>query len=159
MKKLIFAFIILVMSVNQLKSQNPEKSEISKNIMYLEFGTNIIVSSFNFNYERHFLTSKSENLHLYGRAGFGAAAIYWGHVGFGGLLAATMITGKGNHYFEASGGLFLGYETPPPAGGSGTYFPVPLLDFGYRYQKPGKGFLFRAKAGILGIGVGLGYAF
>ena len=159
MKKSIFTFVILVLSVSLLKSQDPQNTEISKNTTYLEFGTNIIVSSFNFNYERYLLTSKSENVNLYGRAGFGAAAIYWGNAGFGGLLGLTMITGKGSNHFEASGGLFLGYEKPPPAGGNGTYFPIPLLDLGYRYQKPGNGFMFRAKAGIMGIGVGLGYAF
>ena len=69
-----------------------------------------------------------------------------------------MITGKANHHFEFSAGAFFGYESATP-NVHAELFVLPLLDLGYRYQKPGKGFMFRAKAGILSIGIGLGYAF
>jgi hypothetical protein len=36
---------------------------------------------------------------------------------------------------------------------------LPLIDVGYRYQKPDRGFIFKAKIGILGVGFGVGYAF
>jgi hypothetical protein len=36
---------------------------------------------------------------------------------------------------------------------------LPLIDVGYRYQKPDRGLIFKAKIGILGVGFGVGYAF
>lgn len=42
-------------------------------------------------------------------------------------------------------------------GSVGNLFYVPILDLGFRYQKPGKGFLFRAKAGSFGIGTGYSF--
>ena len=50
-------------------------------------------------------------------------------------------------------GIFSGKDNNDP-------FILPLLDVGYRYQKPEGGLIFKVKAGILGIfSVGLGYAF
>jgi len=158
MKIPLFLFLPWIMFCNITYSQSIEKQEISKNILYLELGTNFYVSSVSVNFERHFYSSSSEKVHLYGRAGIGGAAVYWTHAGWGGLGGLTMILGKGKHHFETSAGAFLGYESGTPYE-KGTLFVLPLLDLGYRFQKPGKGFLFRAKAGILGIGVGLGYAF
>lgn len=149
---MLFAFYI------PSRAQNPENHDVSKNTTYLEFGTNYIVSSVFVNYERHFYSSATEKLHLYGRAGLGGAAVFWHHAGWGGLAGLTMLTGPKNHHFEASAGAFLGYESGGPSY-KGTLFVLPLLDLGYRYQKPGKGFLFRAKVGTLSLGIGLGYAF
>ena len=160
MKHTFIILLLLVLSSNILKSQNPVQTEISKNTLYYEFGTNLIVSSTSLNYERLVHRSKSDKLLLYGRTGFGGAAVYWGSAGWGGLAALTMLTGNKNAHFEASAGLFSGWQKPALAPGSvGNLFYVPILDLGFRYQKPGKGFLFRAKAGTFGIGIGAGYSF
>ncbi len=90
----------------------------------------------------------------YGRAGLGYAGILLGNDGPGALAAMTMLTGKKNNHFEVSGGAFIGYDNYYD-----DAFVLPSLDLGYRFQKPGGGFIFKAKAGILGAGVGLGYAF
>ena len=94
------------------------------------------------------------NISWYGRAGagFGGVLILTG--GSGGSAAVTMLTGKNNNHFELNGGLFMGYDQY-----YNDVFYLPILDFGYRYQKPAGGFLFKAKMGILGLGFGLGYAF
>ena len=67
-----------------------------------------------------------------------------------------MLAGRKNDHFELSGGVFYGYDNyyEPP-----EMVIYPLFDLGYRFQKPAKSFLFRAKIGTLGIGIGLGYAF
>ena len=65
-----------------------------------------------------------------------------------------MLTGKKNFHFELNAGVFSGKSSDDS--NSITY---PLLDLGWRYQKPDGGFIFKAKVGILGIGIGLGYAF
>jgi hypothetical protein len=101
-----------------------------------------------------FRLHSSENLTWYGRTGFGLGGIIMGSGGPGILGAITMLTGKGNNHFEVGGGAFFGiddyYKDP---------FVLAHLDLGYRYQKPSGGLIFKAKAGILGLGVGLGYAF
>ena len=42
-----------------------------------------------------------------------------------------------------------------------SYYPfvVPIFNVGYRYQKPDGGFIFRANAGIVSLGLSIGYAF
>ena len=96
-----------------------------------------------------------EKLTLYGRGGVGIAGILMSESGGPGMLGAvTMLTGKENKHFEINCGAFVGKHTEQD-----NLFVYPLIDFGYRYQKPEGGFIFRAKAGLLGIGIGLGYAF
>lgn len=90
----------------------------------------------------------------YARAGLGAGGILLSTGGPGILGAITMLTGKGNNHFELSAGAFVGYDSY-----YSDTFVVPSLDLGYRFQKPGSGFIFKAKTGILGVGIGLGYAF
>lgn len=92
----------------------------------------------------------------HGRAGIGLGAFWLFVGGPGGSGSITMLTGKKNHHFELNMGVFIGkdrfYEPFP-------IFYLPIIDFGYRYQKPKGGFLFKTKIGVLGPGIGLGYAF
>lgn len=96
----------------------------------------------------------SEKLTWYGRAGFGFAGILAATGGKGALTAITMLTGKKNHHFEMSGGAFFGKDQDYEGA-----LVIAHFDVGYRYQKPTGGFLFKVKTGILGVGIGLGYAF
>lgn len=90
----------------------------------------------------------------YGKAGGGFGGILLATGGPGGLAAITMLTGKNNNHFELNGGVFVWNDT-----NNKDMFYFPILDLGYRYQKPEGGFIFKAKVGILGVGFGLGYAF
>ena len=157
MKNLFFVCLISLLCNNTVRAQTNVDSGMSKLNTYLELGTVLVVSSASVNLEAHLGSSTSGKNHWYGRAGFGGSAVFYGPVGIGGLGALTMLTGKNKHHFEVSGGIFLGNDNGSGMGDG--IFALPLLDLGYRYQKPGKGFIFRAKAGILGVGVGLGYAF
>lgn len=148
---------MLLLCNNFVLAQINEGSGMSKLNIYLELGTVVVVSSASVNLEAHLGSSTSGKVHWYGRAGFGGSAVFYGPVGLGGLGALTMLTGIDKHHFEVSGGIFLGNDNG--AGMGNGFFALPLLDLGYRFQKPGKSFIFRAKAGILGVGVGLGYAF
>ena len=87
----------------------------------------------------------------YGKVGGGFGGIVLGPIGPIGLAAITMLTGKTNNHFELNGGVFIGKD-------NGMFY-LPILDLGYRYQKPDGGFLFKAKVGFFSIGLGLGYAF
>ncbi|MGB0950190.1 MAG: hypothetical protein ACPGU0_08825, partial [Marinirhabdus sp.] len=137
---------------------------MSKNTVYVEGSTLIFINLVYVNYERKFFSSPSEKLHLYGRAGFA----YINFEGIlspssdstGGLLGATLLTGKKNHHFEGQAAIFLGNRRKYHSSRTEEYFQaIPLLDVGYRYQKPKGGFIFKAKLGISGVGIGLGYAF
>jgi len=90
----------------------------------------------------------------YGRAGLGYGGVLLAEGGPGVLAAMTMLTGRKNHHIEINGGAFVGYDNY-----YGDTFVLPSLDLGYRFQKPSGGILFKIKAGILGYGLGLGYAF
>jgi hypothetical protein len=146
---LIFPFCLCY---NVTMAQSLENSGISKLNLFLEIGAGYIFST-SANLEAHIASSKLKKLNWYGRAGIGGASVVMNQSGFGGLGALTMFTGKGEHHFEVSGGIFLGSDSDD------GLFALPLLDLGYRFQKPGGGFIFRGKAGILGVGIGLGYAF
>ena len=51
-----------------------------------------------------------------------------------------------------------GYGSYP---GEVFYYPFvfPIFNLGYRYQKPEGGFIFRANAGIISLGLSFGYVF
>jgi hypothetical protein len=161
MKKFCLLSLALILFNTSGKAQEKGETKISKHNLYLELGTNYYVSSVSLNFEKYIFSSKSGETNFYGRVGLGGSSVYWHHAGWGGLGGLTMITNStGSGHFELSGGVFVGYEPSAPAvEGPGDLFVIPLLDLGFRYQKPGNHFIFRAKVGILGIGIGLGYAF
>lgn len=146
-----------------------------------EASTLIFAGSASINIEGRIFSSDSERIHFYARAGYGKAYQDLSFItilvacpevsqsGSGGLLGITMLTGGGNHHFEVNASTFLGsFKTeisPGIFGQSCEGFddewtsPLPVVDLGYRYQKPGQGFIFRAKIGNFGLGIGLGVAF
>jgi hypothetical protein len=149
--RVVFIGLMSLTFTTYLKAQITEDVKLSKVNLYADAGLHIAAQA-SINLEGQIYSGKKTT--WYGRAGVGTAGVIFGSSGPGGLAAITMLTGKGNNHFEMNGGAFIG---------KGTYyrdvFVFPLLDLGYRYQKPAGGFIFRAKAGFLGIGIGLGYAF
>ncbi len=132
-----------------LNAQSNEDIVLSKHNVYLDTGLGpLFQASMNYEFQIH----NAKTVTWYARLGAGGAGTVLGDGGPGGLAAITMLTGKKNSHFELNGGTFIG------SGSDGT-FVYPLLDIGYRYQQPDGGFIFKAKLGILGIGIGLGYAF
>lgn len=130
-------------------AQNESSAKLATQAIYVDVGAIPLVAIHGLvNYERQLIQRKK--VKWIGRFGLGVAANPDG--GFGGLLGGTMLTGQKNSHFEANLGLFVGSET-------GETFTTPLVEIGYRYQKPQGGFLFKAKVGNLGLGFGFGYAF
>jgi hypothetical protein len=153
MKKLLLVITILTFALN-LNAQSNDTNELSKNSVYLDTGLGY-GGQVSINYERQIYSG--EKLTWFGRVGAGAAYKWRNNnisSGPGGLAAITMLTGKRNNHFELNAGTFIVSNSDD--NNSGVY---PLLDAGYRYQKPNGGFVFKAKIGILGLGIGLGYAF
>lgn len=170
MRNFLLACLVLLFSNHFISAQTDGVSQMSLYNVHVEGATWLAVNSASVNFEGKFHSSESEKFHVYGRAGFGYADInslvYWdGHNALGGILALTILTGAGDHHFEMVGGAFLGNFKSK--NGSGIFAPdedlgfkaLPLIDVGYRFQKPESGFLFRAKVGTLGLGIGLGYGF
>jgi hypothetical protein len=154
MKKLLLVITILTFALN-LNAQSNDTNELSKNSVYLDTGLGY-GGQVSINYERQIYSG--EKLTWFGRVGAGAAYKWKSNddisLGPGGLAAITMLTGKRNNHFELNAGTFIVSDSDDNNSGVS-----PLLDVGYRYQKPNGGFVFKAKIGILGIGIGLGYAF
>ena len=132
--------------------------DLTKNSFYIEtqlgFYPQLVL-----NYEGQIASNKKVNWYCRIGGGYGAnlTDFFNGPEGFGGLCAITMITGKKNKHFEFNAGSFLGvYEK---RSNKNIPFLLPILNIGYRYQKPEGGFIFRANAGIVALGISIGYAF
>ena len=137
------------------------KIDLPKNNVYAEAHVGIFTQGL-MNYER--LIYSGQKVNWYGRlgGGWGLNAIdgLWGSdFGWGGLGAITMLTGKKNNHFELNAGGFLGLDCPCVIGKDGEEFIFPIFNVGYRYQKPEGGFIFRANAGLISLGLSFGYAF
>jgi len=117
-------------------------------------------------------SSHKGGVHIYAKAGLQKG--YFTEI----LCAADEFTGKfggldfvygfGNHHFEINTGLSFISEVEEYESSGNLFFDcgpsargnvLALVDLGYRYQKPGDSLIFRAYVGILGIGLGIGYAF
>ena len=132
------------------------QNKIGKLNMYVDGGTFIVINSVFFNIETHLTSSKSNKLHLYFRGSYGDVTLFSGGSGTSSfqrntqtlVSSLTILTGKGDHHFDSSTGIFIRDDDV-----------LPFLDLGYRFQNINGGIIFRCKVGILGLGVGLGYAF
>jgi hypothetical protein len=130
--------------------------------LYADVGTIIVFNTVFINFEGRLVSAESNRFHLYGRLGFGKMHLVRLFVdnneSTGGIAALTMLIGKEKHYFEGNLGVFIGTRSKWVRDDQDKY-RHPVLEVGYRYQKPGKGIIVRVKIGTLGLGLGLGYAF
>lgn len=149
MKSLTLLLILLFLLINTTHAQNAEQTTMGKTNLYLDAGFHLAGQA-SINIENQIYTG--EKVTWYGRFGLGAMGIIMVNGGPGGLAGFTMLTGKNNNHFEINAGGFIYY-------GDRGVAAFPLIDLGYRFQKPEGGFIFKAKGGLLGIGIGLGYAF
>lgn len=147
----IFIIFILLTVCYHGEAQKTELETPSKVVVYADAGGHF-AGQVSVNFEGHIYSG--EKVTWYGRGGVGASGVLMALGGPGALGGITMLTGKGNKHFEINGGAFIGKDIEQD-----EVFVLPLIDFGYRFQKPEGGFIFRAKAGLLGVGIGLGYAF
>lgn len=170
MKNLLYLCLTVLLATNLISAQKASTPQMSKFTLQFEAASFVLISSLSLNVEGRFFSSESEKIHLYGRAGVEYVDIIGlilcdGQESLGGNLGIAMVTGKGNHHFEVYGGAFLGsFRNKKDASILGAcsslgFQAIPLVDLGYRFQKPESGFFFRAKVGVLGIGIGLGHAF
>ena len=149
MKKLLYILLFVPLALFG-------QGEIGKINIYVDGGTFGIVNSVFMNAEIHLTSSKSNQLHLYFRGSFGDVILFSGGSGHSSFhtetqaLAGsiTILTGRDNHHFDSSAGVFLRDDSI-----------LPFFDVGYRFQKLEGGIILRGKIGLLGLGLGLGYSF
>jgi hypothetical protein len=146
--QMLFFITPLLLLKSESLAQTNDSSKLSNINLYVDAGF-LLAGQVSLNLEKRI--HAGDKVTWYARAGLCAAGVIMVDGGLGGLIAITMLSGKGKNHFELNGGVFFI--------DSKELFPLPLIDLGYRHQKPGGGFIFKAKAGILGIGIGLGYAF
>ncbi len=110
------------------------------------------------NFEGLLFRNQTGTKTFYARMGVGYYMI--GDVG-GGLtegiqipISLVYLSGKKNHHFEAD----LGIRTIFPKENY-HLLGYPILNIGYRYQRPGHGVLFKTLVGTDGLTLGVGYAF
>lgn len=153
----IFISLIIISGLHcKVIAQEKDVSKYGKISLYGDVGTVLAIGSASLNVENSIFRSNS--LQLNSRVGFGGAVILFGPEGLGGFGGITALYGKRKHHLESSGGVFIGVTKKIGYFPSGELFALPFLDLGYRYQKPEGGFIVRVKVGILGAGIGLGYA-
>ena len=141
--------------------EQPIKPPISNNSLYVGAGSWIVISSASLNYERRVISSSNGKLHLFGHVGAVTGFAFYDGTYVGGTFGATLLTGEKNSHFELSAGVATGSNESLDTERvlNNIRIAYPDVSIGYRYQKPSGGLVFRAHAGTLGLGIGLGYAF
>jgi len=153
LRKTALIGIVFLCCQSFIQAQSTEQIELSENNLYLDATIGSLLQA-SINYERQI--HSGEKVSWYGRIGVGYGARLFGVTGPGGLGAITMLAGKKNGHFELNAGGFIGQDADTY---TGSAFINPIFNVGYRYQKPEGGFIFRAYAGIIVVGISLGHAF
>ncbi|WP_062059317.1 hypothetical protein [Aquimarina longa] len=160
--KFTFFVLFFFLFLFNFFGQTIDSKKSSKNNIYLDTSSSIFFSQISINYEHILYDGKKVS--WYGRLGVGKTKLLFddtkknkngtknkndSNTDF--LCGVTLLTGKSNNHFELDLGTYIGQYN-----GSSI---IPIIDLGYRYQKPIKGINFKLKIGSLGIGIGLGYNF
>ena len=153
--KILFLGTALFFICNNAAAQTQETTKLSNINLYVE-ASGFPGAQASINLEKRIVSG--DKVTLYGRVGGGTSGIMMTETGGPGILGAlAMLTGKKNNHFEISGGAFIGKNTSEY--NEEDMYYLPIINLGYRYQKPEGGYIFKARAGFLGVGIGLGYAF
>jgi hypothetical protein len=165
MKNLFTLFLCIFIYCNTSWAQSNEVPKNRSVNIHVDFGAGYLGAA-NINLEKTFTASESGKLELLGRAGmayiFLPGVLCDNENGVFATTGLTLLIGKGKHHFEISGGShFKIWEDSNDEGGifscdGDLNTIVPLVEIGYRYQKPEGGFLFRAHIGTSGVAIGLG---
>lgn len=151
--------VLLLSEYQYASAQEKEVLKKSEFNVYGEVSSIGLISTLLMNAE-YTMARNEKGTQFNARFGLGYGQYALGYGGTGALLGLSVVKGTGKNHFEFSTGVFMGSDDT--GGGDGTAsnsFLIPIIDVGYRYHKSDGGWLFKAKAGISGIGVGLGYAF
>ena len=167
MKTKILLFFFIIKCIDAFSQQLPDSISktktdfpitLSKNTLGLDISCVVFTVGTSVNFEGLLFRNQTETKSFYVRFGIGYYMI--GDVG-GGLtegiqipISLVYLSGKKNHHFETD----LGIRTIFPKDDYNV-LGYPILNIGYRYQRPGNGVLFKTLIGTDGITLGVGYGF
>lgn len=150
-KKMALLSIVALFYAHSAEAQLSEKPKFSQSSIYADVSVGIIMHAA---VNLEVLLSSGKKTAWYGRMGGGIAGIAITAGGPGGLVAITMLNGTGSKHFEMNAGVYIVEDNR-----NGNVV-IPLINFGYRYQEPDGGLIFRSFISpLLSVGVGIGYAF
>ena len=159
-------FILLLVSVPYVVSaQSQESTERVKHRIYTEIGTYIFLNTITLNYEPTIYESSSNTFRLNGRMGLGLGWVlgFDGDHGVSGAMGGlTMDFGRKNSHFLLSSGMIVATnftEIDELSTSFDRLGAFPLLELGWRYEKPQGGWTYKVAGGTLGLSFGLGYSF
>lgn len=157
MKKLFILILMAACHLGLAQQQDTiQPLRVRKNVIQGSVGFIIFSAGAQLNYERQLIQFKDNSLSgLWANAGIG----YWGVMAnFGGPfqhLSMGLMSGHENNHFEFTFGISRLYDKagvnydrisgkqPVPTTKADDVVYWPLGSLGYRYQKPGGGFVFR----------------
>lgn len=164
-KKLFILFLFFVPLLLQGQGVDVPRLNKHKHRIYAEFSTYLFVSTMAVNYEPTLFESTSRHFRLNGRLGLGLgyAIGFDGDHGISGALGGlTVDFGRRNDHFVLSSGIMVGSnfnEIGEISAGFDRIGTAPLLEIGWRYEKPEGGIIYKIAGGSLGLSVGIGYSF
>lgn len=162
MKKVPFLLCLLLLPVGMLAQQGNSENPSAVNVLYggLSFGG--LLGGISVNYERKVADFTMGSINL--RGGLGKVA-GWDLRGNGVTVNWAYLFGRKKHHLELNMGV-LGIQdkyNDPQMTPSERFFSqwsfFPLLNAGYRFQKPGGGFMLRTGVGMELLYLGIGYSF
>jgi len=147
----------MVTSINA-QEYSPEKMQasINKNAIYGSIGTAGVYFSASAYYERMFLgNNENAKNSFFARAGYGGVASLGGNGSYLLVQGGILTNAKGKSHFEGALGVVVFSDDVYDDSNV-----KPSVSAGYRNQKPGRSFIFRAGAGYpetIYVGVGFGF--
>ena len=178
MKRLILIIILTISLISNVFSQSDTldiSKYQSKNNVYINLGVGGVSFVLNVNYERKIVQTNNHFLSSLWIKGQGGLWAVWDSEGTQFSLVAVGLSGQKNNHFEYGLGISSLYDETGYSiekinynHGHGSSQPtrfeftsiVAYVNFGYRYQNPFSGLVFRTGIGFpAGLYLSLGYAF
>jgi hypothetical protein len=162
MKKVSVLICILLLSTGMLAQQSFNESPAAVNVLYGGVSFGGLTGAISVNYERKIADFTMGSINL--RGGFGRVA-GWDLRGNGVTVNWAYLFGRRKHHLELNMGV-LGIQdryNDPEMSKTERFFAqwdfFPLLNAGYRLQKPEGGFMLRTGGGMEMFYLGIGYSF
>lgn len=136
-------------------SDAPDSPALHRFAVTAELASWAVVSRASVNVEGRLVSVADGLLHLHAGAGLGAMSFYLGPAKLDLHATLGVSAGRAAHHVMLRGGPDLVSNT---VAGDGAWL-WPLLQAGYRYQRPGEPLVLGAWVGTTGLSIEVGYAF
>ncbi len=142
--------IFLLLSLHGLPSWGQSTQEWPQDAVTLNLSSVVLISTVGVQYEHSWHRPRS---HWGINTGLSYVMNFWDPAWVGWTASGVFWTGQRNHHFEAKAGLAALFPTNP----YWSFAVYPLIQVGYRFQRPKKPWFFTAGIGTSGLNLGTGY--